>query len=65
MNKIFHFLKFQEFINELGKLCFPLGKNVIENFVHTTEFLTLGIALQILLLLYLYMLIMQISTQNR
>ena len=27
MNKIFHFLKFHEFHNELGKICFPLGKN--------------------------------------
>ena len=28
MNKIFHVLKFLEFINELWKICFPLGKNV-------------------------------------
>ena len=26
MNEIFHFLNFQEFINELGKICFLLGK---------------------------------------
>ena len=26
MNKIFNFLKFLEFINEFGKICFPLGK---------------------------------------
>ena len=26
MIEIFRFLKFQEFINELGKICFPLGK---------------------------------------
>ena len=26
MNEIFHFLKFQEFINELGKIQFSLGK---------------------------------------
>ena len=31
VNKIFHFLKFQEFINELGKICFPVGKNEILN----------------------------------
>ena len=24
--EILHFLKFQEFINELGKICFSLGK---------------------------------------
>ena len=26
MNGIFHFLKFQEFINEFGKIYFALGK---------------------------------------
>ena len=32
MNEIFHFLKFQEFINELGKICFPLGKTELIGF---------------------------------
>ena len=26
MNEIFNFLKFQDFINEFGEICFPLGK---------------------------------------
>ena len=29
INMIFHFLKFQNFINELGKICFLLGKKGI------------------------------------
>ena len=32
MNEIFHFLKFQEFINELGKICFSLGKTELIGF---------------------------------
>ena len=31
MNEIFHFLKFPEFINELEKMYFQLGKNWILN----------------------------------
>ena len=31
MNEIFHILKSQEFINELGKMCFQLGKYGILN----------------------------------
>ena len=31
MNMIFHSLKFQKFINELGKICFLLGKKRILN----------------------------------
>ena len=52
MNEIFHFLKFEEFINELGKICFPLGKWNLEhigNCSHTTEFLPLAKAVLILL----------------
>ena len=30
MHEIFHFLKFQEFLNELGKM-FSIGKNEILN----------------------------------
>ena len=26
VNETFHFLKFQEFINDLRKICFPLAK---------------------------------------
>ena len=65
MNGIFHFLKFQEFINEFGKIYFALGKNFepVGNFAHTTGFLTFGKALLIFLPLYIQMLIMQISTQ--
>ena len=31
MNEIFYFFKFQEFINEFSKICFPLEKNGISN----------------------------------
>ena len=54
--KIFQFLKFQEFINELRKICFPLGKmefRIYWKFCACTEVLTLGKALLILLPLYL------------
>ena len=65
MNVISHFLKFQKIINELVKICFPLGKKLnfepIGNFAHTTGFLSLGKALLILLPLYIQILIMQIS----
>ena len=58
---------FQDLINELGEICFPLGKwnfEPIWNFTHTTEYLTLGNLFLILILsLYLQML-MQISTQT-
>ena len=54
MNKIFHFLKLQEFINELGKIRFHWEK---WNLGHITGFLIFGKALLILL-------IMQISTQT-
>ena len=68
MNEIFHFLRFQEFINELVIKCFPLGKKrsfePLGNCARTTGFLTLGKALVILLPLYLQMLPMQISTQT-
>ena len=67
MTEIFHFLKFQEFINEYVEYVFFYQKwnfEPIGNFVHTTKFLTLGKALQILLPLYLQLLIMQISIQT-
>ena len=67
ITEIFYFLKFQECINKLGKICFPLGKMKFEpigNFAHTIGFLTLRKVLLILLPLYLQMLIMQISTQT-
>ena len=61
VNEIFHFLKFEEFIHELGEICFIIGKNKIFNLLEildTTGFLTFGKALLILLPLYLQMLIM-------
>ena len=63
MIEIFRFLKFQEFINELGKYVFHWEKwnfEPIGSFAHTTEFLTIGKALLILLLLYLQILRIQI-----
>ena len=47
MNQIFHFLNFQEFINKLWKLCFPIWINGILGWldgysVHNTDFLALA-----------------------
>ena len=56
MNKLFHFLKFQELINQLGKYVFHWGKWNLEpmgNFAYNTEFLILGKALLILLPFYI------------
>ena len=50
IDDIFHFLKFQEFIYELGKICFQLGKlnfEIIGNFMSTTEFLTLRMLINV------------------
>ena len=66
IHEIFHFLKFQEFINELEKYVFNWEKcnfEPIGNFGHDIKFLTLGKALLILSPLYVFMLILQISTQ--
>ena len=66
MQEIFHFLNFQEFIKELGELCFPLGK--MEFWTHL-KFCTykrifdLGKGPANTLTLYLQTLTMQISTQ--
>ena len=49
MNKIFHFLKLQEFITELFFIRKKWNFEPIGNFAYTTEFFTLGKALLILI----------------
>ena len=62
----YHLFKFQEFINDLEKIFHWQKQNFAPtgNFANTTEVLTQGKALLILLLFYLQMIMMPISSQK-